>query len=176
MTNQGLHLLLTFFRIDGLGTSLNGITNTIEFCAEPPVPKRMQRFLLSVGIECHKRFGQNCERAPHTGETAVFRKAAKFDCAVARTRNLVNRVRNRRIGDVGFIRCVVENNRSGAPSVVDPSFELLPVGDRTGWIVWKAEIDEIDALLRNLRNKAVRLGAGKINEPLVGAESSAGPV
>ena len=84
-------------------------------------------------------------------------------------------MRDLRIGDVGLIRCVEENDRSGAPSVIYPSFELFPGGDRTSWVVRKAEINEIDALFRDFRNKIVFLRAREINKPLVGARVVRGP-
>ncbi|HTD14071.1 MAG TPA: hypothetical protein VK673_02775, partial [Chthoniobacterales bacterium] len=48
--------------------------------------------------------------------------------------------------------------------------KLLPGRDRTGWIVWEAEINEIDGLLWDLRDKAVCLCAREINKALIGAK------
>ena len=50
------------------------------------------------------------------------------------------------VGDVGFIRRIIKNDSSGIQSIVYPTFELFPGGNRTGWIIWKAKIDKVDPL------------------------------
>ena len=84
MADQRPYLLLTFFGIDRLGAALDWITYTVKFCAEPSIPERVQRFLLATGRERGDRFRQYRKSTPNTGETAVFRKAAKLDRAVTR--------------------------------------------------------------------------------------------
>src|SRR5580700_278340 len=130
----------------------------------------MQVLLIVFGSQCRNRFRQNRKSAPHTSKTPVFRKAPKLDRTVMGARDLVNGVGDRGIGDVSFIGGIVENDCPIPESVVNPRLELLPSCHRTGWIIWKAEIDEIDALLWNLWHKAVCLRTRKINESSVVAE------
>src|SRR5580704_11589382 len=135
----------------------------------------MQVLLIAFGSQCRNRFRQDRKSASHTSKTPVFRKAPKLDRTVMGTRDLVNGVGDRGVGDVSFIGGIVENDRPIPESVVNPRLELFPRRDRPGRIIWKAEIDEIDALLWNLRDKAVCFRTRKTKKPCVDAVLVCGP-
>src|SRR6476619_3581780 len=98
------------------------------------------------------RFRHHRKTTAHTGEAAVLRKAAKINRALERTRDLENRMRNFRIGNVRLVRGVEEQKRIMFVRVSDPARELCARCHGTRWVVWKTKIDEIDVLLRWLRH------------------------
>src|SRR6476620_1779579 len=107
----------------------------------------MQREPSPINASREHRFRQHRKSTAHTGETAVFRKAPQLNRALERTRDLENRVRNFRIGDVRLIRSVKKQERVVFVRVFDPVRELVARSDGTSWIVRKTKIYEIDMLL-----------------------------
>src|SRR6516225_3194563 len=115
------------------------------------------------------RFRHHRKTTAHAGETAVLGKAAQFNRTHERTRDLENRARNFRIGNVRLVRGVEEQKRVMFARVIHPARQLRTRCDGTSWIVWKTKIDEIDVLLRWLRHEVVLRGAGQIMNSVVGA-------
>src|SRR6186997_3355288 len=101
------------------------------------------------------RFRHHRKSTAHTGEAAVLRKAAEFNRARKRTRDVENRMRNFRIGNVRLVRGIEEQKRIVFVRVIDPACELSARCDGTSWIVWKTKINEIDILFRWLGHKTV---------------------
>src|SRR5262245_13448225 len=101
------------------------------------------------------RFRHHRKTAAHTGEAAVLRKAAQFNRALECTRDLENRMRDFRIGDVRLVGCIEEQKRIMFVRVIDPARELRTRCDGTRWVVWKTKIDEIEMLFRWLWHEIV---------------------
>jgi len=80
-------------------------------------------------------------------------------------------VRDIRVGDKGFIRCVNEDHGVVGSGVIDPFFQFSPAGHHPGRVVGKAEIDNVHLTGRQSRDKAVGLVAGEIDDVLVVALS-----
>src|SRR5262245_13373894 len=115
------------------------------------------------------RFRHHRKTTAHTGEAAVLRKTAQFNRALERPRDLKNRMRNFRIGDVRLVGGIEEQKRIVFVRVIDPARKLRAQCDGTRRVVWKTEIDEIDMLLRWLRHKIVFRRTGQIINALVAA-------
>ncbi len=63
---------------------------------------------------CRRSFeslGHDSERTPHAGETTILREAAEFYGTGLSTRDLIDRVRDFRITDKGFVGGIVEDDR-----------------------------------------------------------------
>src|SRR5262245_29507840 len=101
------------------------------------------------------RFRHHRKTTAHAGEAAVLRKAAQFNRALERTRDLEYRIRNFRIGDVRRVGGMEEQKRVGFVRVSARARELCTRCDGTRWVVWKTKIDEIDRLLRRFRHEIV---------------------
>src|SRR3954447_16273236 len=99
----------------------------------------MQRQLPAVAGSSKKRFRHHRKPAPHPGESAVLRETAKFDRAFERPWNFVDRMRDGRIADVGFVSRVEEDDRFVFPRVIDPARQLFAGCDRTGRVVWETK-------------------------------------
>src|SRR3954471_21519908 len=100
----------------------------------------MQRQLLSRFGLRHQRLRHHCESAAYASETAGLREAAELDCVLASAFDLENRMRNRRVGDVGLIRGIVKQDGFMLPRIINPRFQLLARSDRTRRIVRKTEV------------------------------------
>src|SRR5262249_40384152 len=153
--DECVNLFTAFSGIQRFSATLHRVSNTVRFRAPTPLPKRMQREPTTIGRPREHRFRHHRESTTHTGEPTVLGKAAQFNRAPQRTRDLENRVRNFRIGNVRLIRGIEEQKRIVFLRVIDPARELRARSDGASWIVWKTKIDEVDMLLRWLGNKIV---------------------
>src|SRR6266567_4269749 len=86
------------------------------------------------------RFRHHRKSTAHTGEATVLGKAAQFNRARERTRDVENRMRNFRIGNVRLVRGIEEQKRIVLVRVIDPTRELRARRDGISWIVWKTKI------------------------------------
>ena len=112
-----------------------------------------------------QRFWHHGERAAHAGEAAVLREAAELDGALARARNFVNRLRDRRIRDEGLVGGVEEDDRAVLERVIDPRLQFVAGGGGAGRIVRRAEIDQVERRrpgVGHVRHEAVGFRAGKV--------------
>src|SRR4030095_9212174 len=167
MIDELTNLFTAFSRIQRLSAALHQISNTVRFRAPTTLPKRMQREPTPVGGPPQHRFRHHRKSTADTGEAAVLRKAAQLNRALERTGDLENRMRNFRIGNVRLVRGIEEQNPIMSARVIDPARELRARCDGTSWIVWKTKINEIDMLVRRLRNEIVFRSTGQITNPLV---------
>ena len=105
--------------------ALHRITHAVRFGAPAPMPKRMQRKFAAVSGPREQRFWHDRKPTTHACETAVLGKTAKFDCAFARARNFVNRVRNLWIGDVRLHRLRRTEGSPRAPARNRPTAQVV---------------------------------------------------
>ena len=76
-------------------------------------------------------------------------------------------MRNFRIGNVGFVCCVEQNQRVMLPRIIDPERKLFACRDRAGRIVRETKINKIDMFFRWLGNEIVFSCARQINDSFV---------
>ena len=126
MADEFVHLSFTLFREERFGTTLDGIANTIELCTHPPIPQRVQGLAFAGCRRSFESLGHDSERTPHAGETTILREAAEFYGTGLSTRDLIDRVRDFRITDKGFVGGIVENDGIASLRVFNPSRQLLP--------------------------------------------------
>src|ERR1044071_479529 len=119
------------------------------------MPQRMQWELAAISGRRMQTFRHDGKTAPHAGETCVLRKGAELDCAFARAWNLVDRMRDLRVADVGLVGSIVENDRLMLPRIVDPARQLGPRGYRASRVIGKAKINDVDRIARRLRDEGV---------------------
>src|SRR6516225_2108681 len=169
MIDELPNLFAAFSGIQRFSAALYQISNAVRFRAPTTLPKRVQREPSSVSASREHRFRHHRKSTANTGEAAVLRKAAQLNRAVERTRYLENRMRNFRIGDIRLVRGVEEQKRIVFACVINPARELGARRHGASWIVWKTKINEIDMLLRWLRNEIVFRRAGQIINALVAA-------
>src|SRR5438876_12073278 len=169
MIDERMNLFTALSGIQRFSAALHRVSNTVRFRAPTPLPKRMQRESATIGGPREQQFWHHRKSTAHTGEATVLRKAAQFNRARERTRDVENRMRNFRIGNVRLIRGIEEQKRIVLVRVIDPAREVRARCDGTSWIVWKTKIDDIDMLLRWLRHEIVFRRAGQIINALVAA-------
>ena len=76
-------------------------------------------------------------------------------------------MRNFRIGNVGLVGCVEQDQCVVLPRVIDPARKLFARRHRAGGIVWKTKINKIDMFLRRFGDKFVFRVARQINDSFV---------
>ena len=158
------HLRLAFRRVKRLRAALDDVTHAVEFRRRAPQPERMQRLeFAGFGLRV-ERLGHDGERATDAGESAVLRATAEFDGAVARAGNFVNRMRQRRVGDVRLVSRVEQNDGLVFERVFHPRLKLRPVRRRAGRIVRRAKINHVHVPLRRFGNETVAGFARQINQ------------
>ena len=70
----------------------------------------MEARSLAFRGECHQGFGQDCERATQAGKTTVLRETPKFNRALARAWDFIDGPRDARLGNVGLVSRIVEDD------------------------------------------------------------------
>ena len=127
MFDERAHLRFALRRIERLGAALDDVAHAVELRRHAPRPERMQRLELA-GLRLRvERFRHDGERAARAGEAAVLREAAELDGALARAGNFVNRMRQRRVGDVGLVGRVEQDDGLVFERVFHPRLELRRV-------------------------------------------------
>jgi len=76
-------------------------------------------------------------------------------------------MRQFRISNKGFIRGIEENERLVGLRIINPCLKLFTCGSRACRIVREAEVDEVNRLRRQLRDKSIRLRTVQIDKPFV---------
>lgn len=117
--DEGLIFPLALLGVDGLRRALDDVGGAVELrrlAAEPDIRK-----LLPVAFEAG---GDGGVAAAGAGEAGGLGEAAKFDRALSRAFDLVDRVWDVRLRDVLAIGGIVEDERVVAPRVVYPDLEL----------------------------------------------------
>src|SRR4029077_14826002 len=169
MIDELTNLFTALSGIQRFSAALHQVSNTVRFRAPTTLPKRMQREPSSVSASREHRFRHHRKATAHTGEATVLGKAAQFNCARERTRDVENRMWNFGIGNVRLVRGIEKQKRIVLVRVIDPARELRARCDGARWIVWKTKIDEIDMLLGRLGHEIVFRRAGQIINALVAA-------
>ena len=169
MIDERAHLLLAFGRIERLGAALHGIAHAVELRAHAAIPERMQRGHRSVGRRGHERLRHDGERAADAGEPAVLREAAELDGTFARAGNFVDGMRGRRVGDVGFVGGVEEDDRLVLQRVIHPGLKLCARRGRSSRVVRRAEVNDVRLHARRLGNETVCRRAREVNHAFIRA-------
>src|SRR5204863_7231988 len=99
----------------------------------------MQRKLAAVSRARLQILGHHRERAPDAGEVAILRETAEFYRAFPPSRNLEDRMRDRRIADVGLVGCVEKDDGVVFAGIIDPTRQLLSRRHAACRIIRKAE-------------------------------------
>src|SRR5204863_8056744 len=129
----------------------------------------MQRKLAAISRARLQILGHHREPASDASEAAILRETAELYRAFPPSRNLEDRMRDRWIADVGLIGCVEKDDGLVFTGIIDPARQLLSRGHAACRIIRKTEVNDIDWLLRRLRNKAVGRSARKIGDPFIAA-------
>jgi len=88
MIDERMNLFMALSGIQRFSAALHQVSNTVRFRAPTTLPKRMQREPSSVSTSREHRFRHHGKSTAHTGEAAVLGKAAQFNCARERTRDV----------------------------------------------------------------------------------------
>src|SRR5690606_29477323 len=98
------------------------------------------------------------------GEAGRLREAPELDRDLVRAFDLVDRMRDRRIRDERLVGGIEEDHRTALAREGDPARELLLRRGGAGRVVRRAEIDEVDLLLRKIRDEAVLGGRRHVDD------------
>ena len=109
------------------------------------------------------------EGTAHTGEAGRLAETAELDRDVPGAVNFIDRVRNGRVGDVGFIGGVIQNHRTVLLRVFDPTLQHLLGGNHAGRVIRIAQVNQVDPLPGKFRNEIVGGGNRKVNQAAVAA-------
>src|SRR5688572_2743822 len=74
---------------------------------------------------------------------------------------------NCRVRNISLVRRIEEYDGSVFQGVVHPILELRPACRRPSWVIGRAEVNNIDWLLRRIRNESVARSAWKINQAAI---------
>lgn len=85
------------------------------------------------------------------------------------TVDLVDRMRNPRIGDVSLVGGIEQNQRVVLARIVDPATQLLASRDRTGRVIRKTKVNKIDMFFWRFGNEIVFCDTRQVNDPLEAA-------
>src|SRR5947209_19482558 len=110
------------------------------------MPQGMQRQALAGASFCPDRFRHDSKAAPNSSKSADLGEAAKFDRTVRRARNLVNRMRESRIADVGLVGGIEQDQSIVFARIIDPMSQLLGRCHGASWIVRETQIGYVDVL------------------------------
>ena len=127
----------------------------------------MNRLLASGLRFAHELFWNDHDAAAHAGEATVLGEAAELNGAIARAFDFIDRVRELRIANEGFVGGVVEDGGAVGQGVFHPGFELCTRGYGARRIVRVAEVGQIDRLIGDLGHEAVGWRAFEVVEARV---------
>ena len=142
--DQGANLWPTRVAVHRFGSALDDVADAVELRRVTAVPQRVQFNRFAIGRLGLQPLGHDREGTARPREARCFTEAAELDRHVARAVDLVDRMRDRGVGDVRFISGVEENNRVVGLRVIDELLERVPRRDRPRRVVGVAQIEQID--------------------------------
>jgi len=160
------HLFGPLFRIDGGSRLLNRVGDAIEFGCMPAHPQWLYRMWLTIAVISHQFIRDDCEGTTRTGEPCSLGKASEFDGHAFRSFDLIDGMRNGRIGYKRLVGCIIKNNALILDGIVYPFLKYLFGCNRPGWIVGETKEDEIGSLSRQFRKKSVFFGTRHVDDPV----------
>jgi len=162
-----LGLLPPLVGVDRSGGALDRVGGAVELGGGAAQPKLVETVALAGRRGAHDLFRHDHQAAAHAGKTGGLGKGAELDGALLGPFDLVDRVRDLRVGDEGLIGGVKEDHRVVGIGVIDPFLQLGLGGHGAGRVVGEAEIDDVHLLGRKRRDEAVGLVAGHVDDVLV---------
>ena len=155
--------------VDCCGRLLDGIGNPIEFRRVPPVPQGIQVVGIAFAVIGSAGFGDDGVGAAGPGETGGFGKAAKFDRHFFRPFDFIYRMRQGIIADEGFIGRIKKNEGVVVTGEIDPSAQRFTTDGRSGRIVGKAKVNQVNRFFREVGQKAILRCARQIDNAAISA-------
>ena len=144
VVDGSLDLSLALWRVDGLGGTLADIAATVEFRTLATQPQLVERDALTLEGADGDLFRHDGIAAANAGEACRLRIRTELNGTLAGSTNLVDRMGDLRILDVGLIGGIVEDQGIVLQGVVHPLAQFLLANDRSRGVVGIAEIDDID--------------------------------
>ena len=128
------------------------------------VPELVQRDAFAFQRGGSEFFRHNGVAAAYSRESGSLREAAELDGAFLRSLYLIDGVGHVVFADEGFVGGIEQNQRVVGERIVHPFLQLgLGQGGARG-VVGVAEVDDVDALVRNLRDEVVLGGTRHVGD------------
>ena len=144
---DGLHgLPPSLVGVDRLGRLLHGVGHAVELGGGAAQPELVEAVALARAGGARDLFRHHCEAAADAGEAGGLGEAAELDGALLGPVDLVDGVRDLRLGDEGLVGGVEEDHAVVGVGVVDPLRQLGVGGHGAGRVVGEAEVDDVDLL------------------------------
>ena len=158
-----LHLLLSFGRVNGLGSSLRDVAGAVELGTLAAQPQLVERDSFTLKSSHANFLRNNGIATANARESCGLGEGAELDGTLAGTTNLIDAVRNIGVLNVSLISRIEEDKGIVLQRIVHPLPQLLLGDDRACRIVRETEVNDIDrTTLRQFWNETVLCGSGHI--------------
>ena len=152
-------LSLSLGRVDGLSGPLHDVGCAVVLGSVSSGPERIEgRAVLILQSLRHHRIGQ-----AQSGEAGVLGEGTQLDGAGFSSFAFIDAVRNVLLRNIGFIGRVKNDHTAFSVGIIHPFLQLRFRQSLAGGVVWEAQVDQIRALLRKIRNEAIFRRTGHVD-------------
>ena len=162
--DQFADLLLPIGTVSGFGTALNGVRDAVELGAVSPVPQAVHLDPFARCRGAGQFVGDDRAGTADAGEAGILAEAAKLDSYLAGSVDLVDRMGDLWVGDVGLVGGIEQENRVVGTGVVDPRGQCVSAGHGPGGIVGVTEVSEVDRPVGQWGHEVVLGGDGQVHQ------------